>query len=487
MKINPSLFVVLVLFGSIQGATFSQDTATVTQGDLAMQVNLPGVFVADDKDEIKMEPSKYRGELVVTYIRTEGESVRQGDILIAFDTNELDDAIEEAQNEATDADVEFQKANAEFESARIDLDSRLAQLKTELSFLELEVEAAIARQALELAEKERAVAISIDQIADTRIDLDTLIQIYQERNLQTSTSGEILIEREKSRIRNEEIGLDFERKELEYFKKFDKSRAQLEKELEVEKKLAEIKKEKVTLEAAVAEKESVVIKAKRKFDAAQRKVDGLKLDRESLQVASPRDGVLFYGATGNEMPSGVIIIGGGDNDIRKELRVGGRVKTHSVLLTVATMENLSIKMSVSEDDIQHLKNELKITVHPDAFPSQHFAGNLTRVDPVATKASFSSSEGRFKVMGKCTDDAPMLRSGMNCRVEIHAEPIEDAILAPVNSVFSQGDAFFCYLKNGANVEKREVTLGQSNPNLVEVTNGLEAGDEVYLILPEKQK
>ena len=71
-------------------------------------------------------------------------------------------------------------------------------------------------------------------------------------------------------------------------------------------------------------------KAQRKLDAAKRKVDGLKKDRDELRVISPRDGVLFYKTTGEDSPVGIVF--GGQN--QDELEVGGRVSTHSILLTV---------------------------------------------------------------------------------------------------------------------------------------------------------
>ncbi len=458
-------------------------TAQVTKGDFSVAVNLPGVFVADNKDEIKLEPSKYRGDLIVTRITPEGTFVNKGDVLIEFDADKLDEAIVEAQNEATDAQVELKKADAEFQSAQIDLDAKQSHAKTELRFLERDVMAAVAKQALEMAEKEKAVVDSIVRIDNLRVDLDTLIKIYQERNLNVSNSGDILIEREKNRINSGEKNLDFKQKELEYFRKFDQSKAQLEKELDVEKKRAEIKKQKVTLEAAVAEKRSVVTKAQRSFDAASRKVSGLQSDRQQLRVVAPRNGVLFYGQTGKELPAGVVVFGGARTDIRKELRIGGRVQTHKILMTISEMDNLSIKMSVAEDDIQHLTKDLAITVYPDAFPATDFPGALTKVDPIATKIGFSSTERRFKVMGKCNEKTPDLRSGMNCRVAIASKPVHNALQVPVQSVFRIDGAFVCFVKLADRFEKRKVRIGLSNAQTVHITDGLSEGETVCLSKP----
>lgn len=471
----------LAIFASSH--SLAQDTAKVVQSDMSIEVNVPGVFIADDKDEIKMEPEKYSGDLIVTRILAEGSDVKTGDVLIEFDGAEVAEAIQEAQNEATDAEVELKKATAEHRSAEIDLESKTAQMKTELEMIETEINAAVSKQEIELAEKQKAITDAHQQLADLEVDFETLKQVYDERGIdpKESTSGQIIIDRETKSIENANKSIAVLEKELTYFQKFDKSKAQLEKELEKVKKQAEIDKAKINLAAVVVEKKSVVDKAQRKLDIANRKVEGLKNDLQQLRVISPRDGVIFFGTTGNELPAG-IIIGGNMPDIRKELRVGGRVTTHKILMTISTMENLSIKMSLSENDIQHIQADLPITVHPNAYPKMSVQGTLIKVDQVATKTSFRpNSPRRFKIVGKCTDLANELRSGMNCRVTIHPGSRSDVLQIPVSAVFAENDQFYCLVKSGSEFERRDVEIGLSNTDMVEITDGLESGEVVSLI------
>ena len=92
-----------------------------------------------------------------------------------------------------------------------------------------------------------------------------------------------------------------------------------------------------------------------------------------------------------KLPAGVVVFGGANN----ELRVGGRVRTHEILMTVAAMDNLSINMRVLENDIQHMKAGLPITVVPDAFPALKIVGTLTKVDQVASRQGFLSEIREF--------------------------------------------------------------------------------------------
>lgn len=453
-------------------------TARVVKEDLKIEVEVAGVFVADDKDEIAMEPSKYRGDLIVTSILPEGTEVKKGDVLMEFDTDKLDEALEEAGNEATDADVELQKATAELESAKIDSRSKQSQLQKELEFLNKELEGAKQKQEMDLAEKEKEISDAERNLADAQVDFDQLTELYQERELHTATEN-ILIERERKKLDDQKEAIERQKKELEFFRKFELAKAQHEKELEIAKKEAEIEKEKITLEAAVAEKQSEVDKAQRKLDAANRKVEGLREDREQLQVVSPRDGILFYKSTDNDDHIG-FSFGGNNQD---ELKVGGRVKTHGILLTVATMENLSVKMQVKENEIQHMKTGLPISIRPDAFPAMLLKGTLTKVDQIASRTDVFSNARRFTVRGKCEVDAGQLKSGMNCRVVVHSDVVPDAIQVPIVAVIEDGGEYFCNVKNGSRYERRKVEIGLSNNENVQITQGLRTGEVVYLTDP----
>ncbi len=455
-------------------------TAKVVKQDLKIEIEIPGVFVADDKDEIAIEPKQYKGELIITKIVPEGVTVSEGETLMEFDTNNLDEALEEANDLVTDAEVELQKADAELQTEKIDATTLLAQLEKELEFAERDFKAAAELEQLELKKKEKEIVDAKRRLKDARVDFEQLTELYVERELHTATEN-ILIDREKTNISEMEKGIERQEKELVHFKTFEKSKDTLAKDLAFEKKKAELEKQKIKGAATLKEKESVVAKANRKLEREQQKVADLTSDRETLKVASPREGVLFYGKTGNESPAGIIFGG----QVNNEMRIGGRVQTHGILMTVATMDNLSIKMQVLENDIQHMKKGLSITIRPDAFPAMELVGELSKIDQIATRSNFLSEVRRFSVEGKMAGAVSQLRSGMNCRVTVHADVVPEAVQVPVVAVSEEAGKFFCFVKNGKSAEKREVKIGMSNDDAVQITEGLRPGETVYLYDPNR--
>ena len=483
-----SLFLVSFLFlllGALAPPTAAQKrllTASVEKRDLPIDVELAGVFQAEDKDEIRMEPEEYKGDLIVTRIAAEGTPVAEGDVLMEFDEDSIARALEEARNEVADAEVDLTKAQADKDAMAIDQESSVGQLEKELTFAEQDLAAAREKATIEIEKKERSIEQTRERIADAEVDYDQLIKLYNERELHTATEN-ILIEREKRRIQNQKLELEVSLKELEVFKKFEQNREVEKQELEVSKKKVEIEKTRIEHQGALAGVESEVSKAKRALDKAKKKVSDLQADQEQLQVLSPRDGIVFYGATGSDMPAGVLYMGGRNN----EMRVGGRVRTHEILMTVASMDRLSIKMRVLENDIQHMRDGLPITISPDAFPALKITGALTKVDQMASRQGFFSEVREFTVKGSYEGIYPQLRAGMNCRVTVHADSIPDAIQVPVIAVFQDDDEHCCYVEadGGGDPEKRPVKIGVTNGSVVQIESGLKPGETVLLRDPSR--
>jgi len=73
-----------------------------------------------------------------------------------------------------------------------------------------------------------------------------------------------------------------------------------------------------------------------------------------------------------------------------------------------------------------------------------------------------------------------LRPGFTAEVEIRVAELEDVISVPVAAVVEQGGSYFCGVRAGDAVVRRQVTTGQGNDKFIEVTAGLEAGEVVVL-------
>ena len=402
-------------------------------------------------------------------------------MLLEFDASSLDDSIESAGAKVNDEEVAVAKAEAELAAWEIENERKLVKAAAAVASAEADLAEAKEKDALELEDQAQKVEDGKLAVADGEVDLEQLLQLYEERELHTATEN-ALIAREKRKLEDTKRRYERAKKDFELWKKFDQGKGVKEKQLALDDKLAEEKTVKIQEAAARKEKEAAVKKAERGLDSARKKVDELQQDLESLVVTSPRDGVVFYGSLGEgDGFSDVVImgLGGGGN----EMKVGGRVKTFQVLMTVASMQRLSVHMKAREGDIQHLAPGLPITIRPDAYPALAIAGTLKKVDAVASRTGFMSDIREFTVTGTYTGEYPQLRSGMNCRVTVQAGSVEECLQIPILAVFSEGDEFFALVEEDGGEVRRKIEIGQANDSVVEIKSGLREGERVALYDP----
>ncbi|MGL4854948.1 MAG: hypothetical protein ACRC37_06815, partial [Lentisphaeria bacterium] len=76
-----------------------------------------------------------------------------------------------------------------------------------------------------------------------------------------------------------------------------------------------------------------------------------------------------------------------------------------------------------------------------------------------------------------------LVSGMNSQIEIITRILKNVISVPVESVFEENGKYFVFLSKNDRPVKREIELGVSDDSKVEILDGLEAGDIIYLFNP----
>ena len=68
--------------------------------------------------------------------------------------------------------------------------------------------------------------------------------------------------------------------------------------------------------------------------------------------------------------------------------------------------------------------------------------------------------------------------GVDAKVKIHAASAKDVVTLPVEVVNIGKDGSFCYVIENGLVTRRNITTGISSEDYIEITDGIEAGEEV---------
>jgi multidrug efflux pump subunit AcrA (membrane-fusion protein) len=78
-----------------------------------------------------------------------------------------------------------------------------------------------------------------------------------------------------------------------------------------------------------------------------------------------------------------------------------------------------------------------------------------------------------------------LKPGMNAKVEIQVNELDDILVVPVQSIEVENDHYYTYMRNGSKLERREVKTGGFNDEFIEIKSGLNSGDQVALAIPKR--
>lgn len=156
--------------------------------------------------------------------------------------------------------------------------------------------------------------------------------------------------------------------------------------------------------------------------------------------------------------------------------------------TVATLPDLSVMLSrtyVNEVDIRKIRKDQTVRIGLDAFPEKKLTGKIISVANVGEQRPNSDAKV-FEVSIQVIESDTTLRPAMTTSNNIIASTLKDVLFVPLESLHAQGDSLtFVYKKSGITFVKQQVKIGQTNDNEAVITEGLQAGDEVYLSIPKE--
>ncbi len=170
------------------------------------------------------------------------------------------------------------------------------------------------------------------------------------------------------------------------------------------------------------------------------------------------------------------------------LTEGQATKKGDVLLTIADSEKVVAVTSVGEAEVIKIRIGQPVTIRGDAFPDLTIQGTVSHVSSQATQSNTRSTAASFKVIIEVESLDEMkrnrLRGGMSCRVNIVTYHNPSALMVPIEAVDVRGIKHTLRVFDPTTevVKERDVELGLTSLNSVEILSGLSSGE--YVILPE---
>ena len=161
--------------------------------------------------------------------------------------------------------------------------------------------------------------------------------------------------------------------------------------------------------------------------------------------------------------------------IQRNIESGqGFAKTDAIFVM---SDRLTVKAQVDETDIAQIKVEQPARIVLDAYSDKPLDG---KVDLIAYDAKTVSNVTTYDVDVLPAETPPFMRSGMTANVSFEITSKEDVLLVPSDAVkYADGQP---KVRLKGSEEDKAIQIGASDGKMIEVTEGLSAGDVV--LVPE---
>jgi RND family efflux transporter MFP subunit len=161
------------------------------------------------------------------------------------------------------------------------------------------------------------------------------------------------------------------------------------------------------------------------------------------------------------------------------------VNSGTMLVKLADMSKLLIATHVNQVDIAKLKEGMAVNFTVDSIGTQVMSGKIYRISPLA---AVKNNVKGFTVEILIENPDPGLKPGMTANVIVPIDKAPGVLAVPLAAVFSEpGGGKVAYVEKGSgdakSVEKRDITIGASNIDFVEVKQGVSENETVLLVKP----
>ena len=441
---------------------------TVERQTLDVTVEAAGSLRARDQVVIS---NTLEGRTTILSLVDEGTRVSKGDKLIELDASTLQDRLIDQQITVQNAEAAFVQARENFEVVKNQAQSDIDEAVLAVTYAEDDLKKYQQGEfPNEKKEQLAQIAVNEEELRRAEEKLEWSKVLFKEQFISQTELQADELAAQKTRI-----DLELSRSNLDLLLQFTHVRRQTELNAEVEKT-------RMALERIQRKAKADVIRAEADFNAKQalleRERGRLTKTNDELDktvLVAPQDGIVVYATSFQRNWRGSA----------EPLAAGQEVRERQELIYLPSSGSMVAQTQIHESNLEKVKLGQKARVYVDSMPGKSYSAVVKSVAvfPDATSSWLNPDLKLYRTDLELVEHDEALRSGLNCRVEIDVDHLQDVVTIPVQTVVIEGGRTFVYLQKDGRLQKQEVRLGQSDESFVAVVEGLQQGDRIRLNPP----
>ena len=227
--------------------------------------------------------------------------------------------------------------------------------------------------------------------------------------------------------------------------------------------------------------------ARQDLEAARARGGEEAVDKAALELSSAKEEMQELAKSAGQgrvlaPVSGVVLASSGAG--AKVLAPGRSVEKGEAILKIGDFSRIAAIAMVDEVDVVRLAVGQMVSVTGNAFRDLRMRGTVTHVSSQPLPRARGATRFEVKVTLDPLDahQKRRLRTGMSCVLEIVIYNKDAALMVPIEAVERSGRSHRLRVIHGETriVQHREVEVGPTTLDSVEITSGLKPGDEIVV-------
>ena len=452
----------------------------VIRGNFNIVISATGTLDAIKRYNIEAPRISKRGLTIIEAVPDQ-TPLKKGDLIVACSDEDYLEELESQEIKVGDAEKSLMILQQDFQMQKADSVSQIksaADSKRE-SVEQLEKyqheDAPLQKRNLQQAvvEARRAVKEEEENLASLKEELLSTSMGDDE-----ARSGiEDSIKSSEETIASLESSLDDAEYDLRIFKQYtypQKSRSLeqsvVKAEMSLQRQLVNATSQQVQVEGKI-EAQQRVLKSYRKQLAE------LKENIEMLRITAPVDGVITYGDPDPRRR----------NREQKDITVGTSLNPSELIGTIPDLSKLIVNLDIPEASRSKVSVGMQAEMRIKALPNLRLSGEVVKIADMASNLNFwdRTSPKIYSTVVSIDGTNAELRTGMTVEVDMISAEIKDVIYVPVEALYTKEGNVYCRVQKKLHPEERMVKIGRSSKSYVEIIEGLEPGDRVFLSREEQ--
>jgi HlyD family secretion protein len=450
---------------------------------LKVDVALDGVFVAREMTEVPLRPEAW-SDYEIDEVVEHGKKVREGETLIKFDDEKLEEAIDDLELEQRLNELAIRKAEDELPRMEktLKMNHEVAERSNRQAQEDFERYQEIERpQTVKSAEfMVKYYNFNLDYEKD---ELEQLEKMYEADDL-TEETEEIVLKRQRNSVEFAEYSLENAKLNRDETLNVRLPRFDIEIRESLERAQMALERSKLALSVDLNQARYELEQRKEARTKSLDRHAKLLEDRGLMEIKSPAEGVVFYGQCVNgrwsDTPS-----------LINKYKPHSNASPGSILMTIVHERPVFITASLDEGKRPDVSDGQKASIALPAEGADRLDAKVKSISPIPV------SPGKFEIEFELDQESipDWVVAGMSCKIEVKSYDKKDAITVPKAAVHDDEDDVnkkYVWLVSkpddeDAKPERRDVTLGKRSGDDIEITKGLKAGDVVSLDDEDKKK